>query len=196
MGFHKSRFWHQYWIVIIFCIHSGLYFFAFVLTSNQRQPRIVLVVVGASRGKLREHSICKRLPQTFPGHAKQKPWKTKTHPRFWGFRQLLLGHLHGKFMENISEKLCIIILLHFELITCRFGYGRTIKPLISMISAFFQRVLPSQNQYYLSLETPGYLKQSKKFQIIVDEIAFLYMSKTWKSKILKRLEDFWKGWKS
>ena len=40
-------------------------------------------------------------------------------------------------------------------------------------SGIFGRVPEPQNQYYLSLETPGYLKQFKKSQLVSNNISFI-----------------------
>ena len=69
-------------------------------------------------------------------------------------------------MVNIIErrdgKLLIIILLHFRLVTHRFHYWETPKPIICMVLGPGGRDHDSQNKYHLSLETPRHSKQSKK----------------------------------
>ena len=63
----------------------------------------------------------------------------------------------------------------------------------------FERVHDSQKQYYLYLETPGHLKEfKKKKKIIFEEIFFLEIWKSWKSKHLNMLEKTGadKSWRS
>ncbi len=63
------------------------------------------------------------------------------------------------FVVNISKriagKLRSIIPLRFGLVTFRFHYWKTPKSLIFMIVGPGGRDHDSQNQYHLSLETPG-----------------------------------------
>ena len=47
--------------------------------------------------------------------------------------------------KRYGQKLHRIVLLQFELITFRFGHGRILTPLISMISGFWEGVLSSQD---------------------------------------------------
>ena len=63
--------------------------------------------------------------------------------------------------ERYAQELRWIIVLHFGLVTFRFAYGKDRKPLISMISGFSDVSLAPKTNY-LCLETPGYLKYSKK----------------------------------
>ena len=50
------------------------------------------------------------------------------------------------------------------------------------------RVHDSQNQYYLSLETPGYIKQFKKMQKSFQKTCSRVPT-CWKSNVLKMLEN-------
>ena len=71
-------------------------------------------------------------------------------------------HCWAIFMVNILKriagKLRRIILLHLGLITFRFHDWKTLKPLFVMVLGPGGRDHDSQNQYYLSLETPGHSK--------------------------------------
>ena len=90
-------------------------------------------------------------------------WKItgKLYENYRKIIKAVVGHSWGisvvKMWKRIAQKLRRIILLHFVLVTFRFLYGRTLKPLISLFSNS-GRVNDSQNQYYLSLETPGHPK--------------------------------------
>ena len=68
-------------------------------------------------------------------------------------------------MERLAQKLRRIILLQFGLVTFRMNFGKTQKDLMFMVSGLAGRVHDSQNQYYLSLETPRYLQPFKKNKI-------------------------------
>ena len=54
-----------------------------------------------------------------------------------------------------------MILLHFALITFRFCYMKTLKPLMFEDFEPSERDHDSQNQYYVSLEKPGCRKSWK-----------------------------------
>ena len=59
------------------------------------------------------------------------------------------------------QKLLNIILARFELITFRFAYGDPQNPHLYDFGTF-GRVPEPQNQFCLSLETPGYLNKIEK----------------------------------
>ena len=88
-------------------------------------------------------------------------------------------------IKRIARKLRIIILLHFGLVTCRFAYWRDRKPLISMISGFFDvSMTPKTNDFYLwrhqdTLKNPR--KYTKTFsEMLLLEIASLGHRQFWK----------------
>ena len=73
-------------------------------------------------------------------------------------------------IQRTAQKLRRIILLHFGQVVFRIHFRRTRKPLISIV---FGRDHDSQNQYYLSLETPEYSKEFKKYPEPFHKISFL-----------------------
>ena len=81
----------------------------------------------------------------------------------------IVGDLLAIWIVNVwkryAQKLGNIMLLHFELITLRCGYGRTLTPFISMILGLSDVSLTTQNQLCLSLETPGHFNKSKTIPI-------------------------------
>ena len=92
--------------------------------------------------------------------------------RIWGW-----GTFPVNIIKRIAEQLRRIILLNFGLLTFRFHYERT-------------RVHDSQHQYCLSLETPGYINETKGnppttfAPNIILEVATLW--KSCSSKILEK----------
>ena len=80
------------------------------------------------------------------------------------------------FIERMAQKLCRIILLHLGLITFRFHFGKTRKPI--MIFGLGRRVRDSQSQQSLTLDTPDDSKQFKKIPIHFENYYF------WNLKIL------------
>ena len=68
---------------------------------------------------------------------------------------ILGDHLIVFFIKRLSQKLRIMILLHFGFVTFRFAFRKTRKVIIFMFVGLGGRAHDSQNQYYLSLETPG-----------------------------------------
>ena len=54
----------------------------------------------------------------------------------WAFVEIVFGISVVNIWERIAKKLCIIILLRFGLVTFRFHYRRTRKPLTFMIWGF------------------------------------------------------------
>ena len=88
--------------------------------------------------------------------------------------------------KTIAYKLRRIILLHFGLVTFRFAYWRT-QTLHFHDFWISGRVPDSQNQYDLSLETPGYLNNQRKSQILFKATCWK-ISKCWKYKNWEMLE--------
>ena len=76
-------------------------------------------------------------------------------------------------IRRIAGQLRSIILLHFGLITFRIHYRKTVDPLIFMVLGPGGRDHKSQNQYYLSLETPGHSK------IIQEKIPNIFKHMSW-----------------
>ena len=62
-------------------------------------------------------------------------------------RSACLGHLYGKFKEIYGQKLRSIILLHLGLVTLRFHYWTTVKPLIFMISGLMDASMTTKTNY-------------------------------------------------
>ena len=86
-------------------------------------------------------------------------------------------------IERLGNKLRRIILFQFELVSLRNHFGKDLKPLM-----FTGRVHYSQNQYYLSVETPGYSKEIKRIWIIPK--VFLGNIRIWE---IKNFESVGKG---
>ena len=89
--------------------------------------------------------------------------KARKKRKYLGDCLTCLSHFYGKLIE----KICFhnISLLQFELITFRFGYGRTIKPLPRLydLRIFGQVPEPQNNSFtfiFGDTETPGYLKSA------------------------------------
>ena len=103
--------------------------------------------------------------------------------------QKIIGELYEKIdkcwaivMVNLwksyGQKLRGNIPVHFGLITFRFAYGRTLKPLISMISGFSNVSLgPKTNIIYL-LRDQDTLEKPRNLQVISEKI----ISTCWKSR--------------
>ena len=66
-----------------------------------------------------------------------------------------------------------MILLHFELITCRFGYGSDRKPRFPWFLDFWVPCEP-----FVDLNAPNYLKQAKKIQL-------MFKTRFWKFGVCK-----------
>ena len=64
--------------------------------------------------------------------------------------------------KRIAQKLRIIILLHFGLVTFRFHFGETRKVIISMIFGTSGRDHGPQTQLFLTLVTPNGLRKAEK----------------------------------
>ena len=69
-----------------------------------------------------------------------------------------------QLLKRYAQKLRRIILLQFELITFRFAHGRTLKPLIPMISEFLDVSLRPQTNYVFfgDLKIPQKVQQKNK----------------------------------
>ena len=115
------------------------------------------------------------------GENRKNPGKK---PNVWPFG-LLLNH----FYDKIMEKLCLKAPQYHSapIWTYNFSICECENPQTPHFHDFgiFERVPEPQNQYYLSLETPGHSKQSQK---IPNHLKTYYIGKIeiWK---------FWKVWK-
>ena len=78
--------------------------------------------------------------------------------RIWGLKGFWGVIFIVDIIKRIAPKLRRTILLHFGLVTFRFHFGETRKPIIFTVFGLGGRDHDSQNQYHLSLETPGYFK--------------------------------------
>ena len=112
-----------------------------------------------------------------------KTWK-KQHcePFVW-----LFGNFYRVLWKRYAQKLCNIVLLQFELITFRFHYWNTLKPIIFMISGFSDVSLsPKTIHFYLWRDQipPNKSRNPKSFfgNIISLNITI------WVSKMLKLVE--------
>ena len=103
---------------------------------------------------------------------------------FWGLGAIFVVHVN----QSIARKLRRLILLHFWLVTCRFHFGKTRKPLICLFSGHGGRDHDSANQYYLSLGTPRYTKYFKTNPKWFFKRLCLKVSNLWKPDISKMLE--------
>ena len=73
------------------------------------------------------------------------------------------------FWKRYAQKLRNLILLQFELISVRFAYGRTRKPLISMISGFSDVSLSPKTIYLHLLRDQKPQNNSRKSNIIFEK---------------------------
>ena len=95
-----------------------------------------------------------------------------------------------RLWKRYAQKLRSIFLLHFGLVTVRFGYGRNRTPLISMISGFLDvSFLPKTNYFYLWRPRDTSNNFKKNSQIIL-EIIFINLIclessnlKSWKGRV-------------
>ena len=76
-----------------------------------------------------------------------------------------------------------IVLFHLGLVTFRIRFRKGREIIIFIVSGFGGRVHDSQNQYHLSVETPGYSKQVKKNPETLSETYFVEISTLSKSKV-------------
>ena len=80
--------------------------------------------------------------------------------------------------KRYGKKLWSIILLQFELITFRFAYGRTLKPLIVMMLGFSDVSLsPQTNIIYLLRPQESSIDQENQ---IIFKIYIFYKFRLWK----------------
>ena len=66
-----------------------------------------------------------------------------------------LTQKYGEFRKRLARKLRRIMLLHFGLVTFRFHFGETRKPIISMVFGPSGRDHDAQNQLLSTLDTPN-----------------------------------------
>ena len=65
-------------------------------------------------------------------------------------------------MKRLAQKVCRTILLRFGLVAFRFHFEKPRKLLMFMVFGPSGRDHDSQNQLFLTLQTPRYSKQFKK----------------------------------
>ena len=68
------------------------------------------------------------------------------------------GFFTVNIKKRLARKLRIMILLHLELVTFRFHFGRSRQIIIAMFFRPSGRDHDAQHQLFFFLETPGYLK--------------------------------------
>ena len=130
------------------------------------------------------------------GSSPDRPNKYQTHVKMFfriGVKRLISFRKSGKSRKNcgfevqgvwgviltvniikrIAQKLRRIILLHFGLVTFRFHYWETRKPITFIFFGPGGRDNESQYQFFSTLETPGYSKQFRgKSRIILRNYYF------------------------
>ena len=102
-----------------------------------------------------------------------------------------------KLWRRYISKLRIIILLHFELVTFRFAYGRTLNLLISLISGFFDVSLSPETNIVHFLRHQNTSNNSRQFPTHSSEYIFWkslifgshQIGKCWKRQVPTNHED-------
>ena len=77
--------------------------------------------------------------------------------RIWGLGGLGVMSIVN-LKKRLAQKVRRIILLHLGRVTFRIHFGKARKVITFMLFGLGGRVHDSPNQYYLSLEIPGYSK--------------------------------------